>query len=277
MILLCKKNSFNTEIKERVIQLRPIPIEKSDNNLSNEMTKEQYLNSVQKQIEEVEEDLTQLEKEYDEKKNKLEKQIEQEKLAWEKEKEEKKNKQEKQIEQEKLAWEKEKEQLMQQAREQGFKAGFSEGKKQSLEKYKEQIQHINQLAELAEKDYQKTVEESTDTILQLSIHVAEKILDQALVDDPSLFKSVVNSALASINSHEEIAVYVHPNYYELLHQRKNELQQSVHGQATIKIYIDHDLDEKSCKIEHPFGQIDASIDTQLKEIHKILKNVNNGE
>jgi|SRR5690625_2984164 len=255
MILLCKKNSFNTEIKERVIQLRPIPIEKSDNNLSNEMTKEQYLNSVQKQIEEVEEDLTQLEKEYDEKKNKLEKQIEQEKLAWEKEKE----------------------QLMQQAREQGFKAGFSEGKKQSLEKYKEQIQHINQLAELAEKDYQKTVEESTDTILQLSIHVAEKILDQALVDDPSLFKSVVNSALASINSHEEIAVYVHPNYYELLHQRKNELQQSVHGQATIKIYIDHDLDEKSCKIEHPFGQIDASIDTQLKEIHKILKNVNNGE
>src|SRR5690625_7627406 len=128
---------------------------------------------------------------------------------------------------------------MQQAREQGFKTGFSEGKKQSLEKYKEQIQHINQLAELAEKDYQKTVEESTDTILQLSIHVAEKILDQALVDDPSLFKLVVNSALASINSHEEIAVYVHPNYYNLLLKRKNELQQSINLKAAIRIYIYH--------------------------------------
>src|SRR5690625_6911918 len=122
---------------------------------------------------------------------------------------------------------------MQQAREQGYKAGFTEGKKQMLEKYKEKTQHNNQLAELAEKDYQKTVEESTDTILQLSIHVAEKILDQALVDDPSLFKSVVNSALASINSHEEIAVYVHPNYYELLHQRKNELLQSVDRKSVV--------------------------------------------
>ncbi len=47
---------------------------------------------------------------------------------------------------------------------------------------------------------------------------------------------------------------------------KQEIEQTIGNQASLSIFPNKELAKYSCIIETPFGQIDASIDTQLTEL-----------
>lgn len=68
----------------------------------------------------------------------------------------------------------------------------------------------------------------------------------------------------------EVKVYVHPFYYEMLVQQKDELRAVFNQPTDIFIYPDEQLTENGCVIETPFGRIDASVDTQLQQIKQQL-------
>lgn len=67
---------------------------------------------------------------------------------------------------------------------------------------------------------------------------------------------------------------MHPNNYKLVTQQKKELDLFVDRDIKVSVYINETLTENSCLIEHQFGQLDASIDTQLHEIRKVLQEIN---
>ncbi|MFB4475339.1 flagellar assembly protein FliH, partial [Oceanobacillus caeni] len=54
---------------------------------------------------------------------------------------------------------------------------------------------------------------------------------------------------------------------------KQELTQLLENNLKLSIYVKEELDVNACIVEHPFGQIDASIDTQLSQIKQILQDV----
>ena len=109
--------------------------------------------------------------------------------------------------------------------------------------------------------------------MELAVHVAEKILKVQLNDEPKSFLPIVLSAIETIKDQSMVSIYLHPNNYEEVIQQKDELIRSLDGDTKVSIYIDHKLKEHACVIEHPFGQIDASIDTQLQQLRKALLDV----
>ena len=177
---------------------------------------------------------------------------------------------ESQIQLAKEKWEEEKLLLMEQVKQEGFQVGFEQGKNESLEQYSQLINEANLIIDAAKKDYQLTVEKSEETILQLAVYVAGKIMKQQLEHNPESFIPIVKEAISNIKDQRELSIFLHPDNYEYVLTQKNELERILDSKANLSIYVNEALEKDSCLIEHPFGKIDASIHTQLSKMHQVL-------
>jgi flagellar assembly protein FliH len=174
------------------------------------------------------------------------------------------------VQAEKEAWQTEKMKYIEAAKQEGFEAGFSQGKSESLAKYKEYLVKANQIIETAKRDYHAIIEQHVDAILEIAVQTAEKIIQQKLNDDPEVFLSIIKAAIKELNDQSEVAIYLHPNQYAFVVQHKDELASLLENNTKLSCYVSDELKENGCMIKHQFGQVDASIDTQLEELRYIL-------
>lgn len=180
----------------------------------------------------------------------------------------------KKIVQEKEKWEEEKQQLIAEAKEVGHQEGFAAGEKESLNQYAELLKKANDVVHSATTDYHDVLESSEEVILQLAIQSAEKIIQRVLEEKPEVFIDIVKTAIKDIKEQSIISIYVHPDNYELVLSQKDELSRLLDSESKLTILVKDNLKSNHCLIEHPFGQIDASIDTQLEQLRALLHEVN---
>ena len=167
-------------------------------------------------------------------------------------------------------WEQEKEQLIEVTKKEGYEEGVVLGKEEGKSQYKTLLHQANSIIESAQKDYFSTIDRNEETIIDLAIHTAEKILQQKISDEPEAILGLVKAAIQDIKDKSKIMIYLHPENYQYVLNQKNELLRILDNEANLSIYINEKLTENACVIEHPYGQIDASIDTQLGQIRQIL-------
>ena len=178
----------------------------------------------------------------------------------------------KSLEQQKNKWLVEKEDLKKIAFEQGRNEGYELGKAEGRELYHQLIEDANNTIFLAKKEFNEKLDSTEETMLALSIMVAEKILGRKLDDEPTLFLDVVKNAIKEVKEKAEIKIFVHPSQYPLLVENKHVLQTLTNNNQDLLIFMDSDLSEYACWIDSSAGRLDASIDTQLSEIkEKILQ------
>lgn len=175
------------------------------------------------------------------------------------------------ITREKEAWEITKQEEREVARKEGFQSGFAQGKKAVLEEYKDLLNQANAIAQTAEDDYHKTVAQHQMTVLQLAVQVSEKIICEKIKEDPTVFMAIVKQAIEQLIDKSNVAIYLHPDDYKIVQEQKEELEQLIDDDEVLSLYIEQDLQQGDCLIKHPFGQIDASIDTQLQQVKKALE------
>ena len=237
---------------ERLIGIRPIePINVEETNENQPMSFEDEKEMLDKEIQMLRANVTSLKQE---KENMLQSAKEEIKL-------------------EKEQWDQEKQLLVKQGYQEGYELGVAEGKMAAEKQYEQLIQEMNELEKTAIEDYHKKLEQSDHHIVDLSVNMAEKIIKEELATDPNLFLNIVIAAITEIKDQSQISIYVHPNNYQSLVKQKGELINTLDGDTKLSIFINKKMTENECLIEHPFGQIDASIDTQLQQIREILHQV----
>nr|WP_017753753.1 flagellar assembly protein FliH [Calidifontibacillus oryziterrae] len=178
-----------------------------------------------------------------------------------------------QIELEKQNWEVEKEHWIETAKQEGYAEGFEIGKEQALNEYKAIVDEAKRTVELCKNDYKKNIDQSELTILHLGLKTAEKIMGFTLDLNPDAFLNLVRRVIKEARDHQDIQVHVHPAYYDLVLSQREELRALLNNPtAQLYIYPNDELETTNCIIESSFGRIDASIDSQLKEMkHKLLQ------
>src|SRR5699024_6232203 len=238
-------NEFNNQapLNHKVISVKKINFDQKDEKRANQVNPEETKQFVQMEIDALEQELKSLERKKQSMIEEMSAYISREKEAWEITKEEEKAL----------------------AKEEGLKKGFDQGTVEAIEKYDGLLQEANKIVENAEKDYYKTVEKHQITVLQLAVQVAKKILQGEISEDPNTFLHLVENAIEQLIDTSNVAIYLHPNDHAFLHGRKEELEQLLDDDEILSLYIDQDLNEGDCLIKHPFGQIDASVDTQLTQ------------
>ncbi len=178
-----------------------------------------------------------------------------------------------QIQLEREQWEQEKQQLIEETTKNAYDEGHKQGKNDAFREYEELIEEARRIVETAQGDYYDKVEKSEETILNLGLKIAEKILGKKLEDDPSSFLSIVHSVIQEVKELEQLALYVHPDQYAIVIDQKSELDLIVDHHADLSIYPKNGLKPYQCYIESSFGRVDASIDSQLEEIRTKLFNM----
>lgn len=170
-------------------------------------------------------------------------------------------------------WKQEKEVLVKQGYQEGYDIGLVEGKQAAQEQYDDLMDQVNDLVHIAQKDYHATLEKSEHMIIDLAIATSEKIIKQKIAEDSEVFLEIVTAAIEEIKDQSVISIHLHPSNYELIMKQKSELSNSLDGDTKLSVYVDQKMIENKCLIEHPFGQIDASVDTQLEQIRDILHQI----
>ncbi|WP_042223771.1 flagellar assembly protein FliH [Oceanobacillus manasiensis] len=179
----------------------------------------------------------------------------------------------KEIEQARLSWEDEKKFLIEQASNDGYQDGFNKGKEEGWLAYEAKLDEVNQLTDRAMKEFEQTVEKSTDEIINIAIHTAEKIIDQHIKEEPTSFLQIIKKAIQELEDQSIISIYLNPKNYEIVVQQKEELLQILNDDTKLAIYLKDTIEENGCRIQHPFGELDIGIDTQLKQIREVLHEI----
>lgn len=152
------------------------------------------------------------------------------------------------------------------AHEAGFREGEAAGKAQAQDELRSAIERL--AASIAEIDrYRGQVLRHTeaDAVL-LAIAIARRVLRRELTVDPAAIQGLVRAALERLQSQEGCRVRMHPDYVPALRASIEELGMG----AKVEVIADPAQEPGAAVFEMPRGNLDASIDSQLREIERGL-------
>jgi len=153
-----------------------------------------------------------------------------------------------------------------QARREAFAEGVAAGRQQAEEQIRPAINGLAQaLAEIARlRDVIR--EESTGDLIRLAISIAARVIHRETSVDPDALAGLVKAAFAKVQSREINRVRMHPALEALV---RKSIEQCG-APANLVLTADAGLKSGEIFLETSQGVLDASVETQLREIERGL-------
>ena len=107
-------------------------------------------------------------------------------------------------------------------------------------------------------------------LLKLAVRIAEKLIGEELRTAPDVVIGIVREALCSVRRAENLVIQAHPADAVLLNERISALRNPAGLAREIEIVADASLARGDCIVESDIGIIDARLDTQLKNLERVL-------
>lgn len=149
----------------------------------------------------------------------------------------------------------------------GRDAGYDEGIKEA-ERLAEQLQRV---LDMAIEKRTAIIEDSETQIIELVLMIARKVVKVISENQKNVVINNVIQALRKLKTRGEVLVRVNLEDVELASDRIKDFTRMVENVRSVTVVEDSTVDKGGCVIETDFGEIDARISSQLKEIEdKIL-------
>lgn len=157
-----------------------------------------------------------------------------------------------------------------------YQNGIQVGIKQTEAKYQKDLQQIVNLFEMIgtsyEQDYQLFVEQQEQTLLDIILKIARKVVNVELQLNPEIINVVLRNSLMLLNEKQSVRVFVNPEDWMRVKDAIEALRLKMDLPENVEVMIANDISQGGCRIDFKSGSIDAEIDTQFDEIRrKILK------
>jgi type III secretion protein L len=107
-------------------------------------------------------------------------------------------------------------------------------------------------------------------VLKLAVKVAGKVIGEELRTTPETVASLAREALRTLQRAKTFVVQVHPADAPLLNERILVLRSAVGPTRDIEVVSNPSLLRGDCVVESDIGLIDARLETQLKNIERML-------
>jgi len=152
------------------------------------------------------------------------------------------------------------------AREEGRAEGEAQARAGAEEEVRSAIERLaNAVAEIDQ--YRALLLRQTESdAVRLSIAIARRVLRRELTVDPSAIEGLVRAALERLQSQESCRVRMHPDYVPALRASVERLGM----EGRVEIIPDAAQEPGAAVFELARGSLNASIDSQLKEIERGL-------
>jgi flagellar assembly protein FliH len=106
--------------------------------------------------------------------------------------------------------------------------------------------------------------------IQVSTAIAQRIIRRELTREPRIALDLVAEALRMATGTTEITLHVNPTDYEHLGAQINRLAETLAQLTPSDIVANPDISPGGCRIETKFGEIDHTIESQLRRIEQEL-------
>ena len=157
-------------------------------------------------------------------------------------------------------------QALEQARREGFAAGVAAGRREAEEQVRPAMDGLaRNLAEVAR--LRDTIrEEATHDLVRLAVSIAARVMHREVSLDPDALTGLVRTAFLKLQAREIQRVRMHPGLEPLV--RKS--MEQAGSPKNLLLAADSALKPGELFLETPQGILDASVDTQLREIERGL-------
>ena len=108
-------------------------------------------------------------------------------------------------------------------------------------------------------------EQAESDLVRLAIAIARKILGREITADPEVIAGVVKASLEKLRGQEILRIRLHPDYKTKVVENLSRF-----GAARAEVLGDPGCERGTVIFETTRGNLDASVDTQLREIERGL-------
>jgi flagellar assembly protein FliH len=148
----------------------------------------------------------------------------------------------------------------------GVREGEMAGRNQAAAELQPVIERLTRsIQEIANLRARLRREAEAD-VVQLALAIARRVIHREVTSDPDALRGLVLAALEKLQGQEISRVKVHPAHVATV---KSGLQQAVSG-GLLEVLADSSCELGSVIFETARGNLDASVDSQLREIERGL-------
>lgn len=173
------------------------------------------------------------------------------------------------IDEAKTAVEKAKESGYLKGHEEGFSKGYNEALKNEEDKKEPLIKNFNELEKIFSDSYLKKSQSNGTDYIEDAFELAKKIIYIELSKNDESYLNLYKKAAVHVNSAQKVTLKVGPRGYEAAQALRPKFEGSIDGLQDLEI-VSVGSDDGFCLLETPLGNVNASVDAQLKRAKKII-------
>ncbi len=156
------------------------------------------------------------------------------------------------------------EQRLREAYEKGIADGRQEARTAARTEYRDAIERLAQAAARLQEHRIQIRREAEEELVRLAIAVARRLIRRELTVDPESVHGIIRIALEKIQARDISRVRVHPSQSTGV----QEMLGRIAGAKNLEVVADPSLDLGDAVFETSRSDLDATIDSQLREIER---------
>ncbi|WP_059104613.1 flagellar assembly protein FliH [Shouchella shacheensis] len=167
------------------------------------------------------------------------------------------------------------EQVLDEARRKGYEEGYEEARKEVERRFSEQLKLAAAIVDRASKEREEALDRHEGLIIELAHELSYRVLSSAL-EEEEMLQAMLKQIVTEVREHRQVKLYVPPEWYERISDRKQELNQLLVASTELAIVPDGRLSPEGCIVQTSGGRMDASLDVQLIQLKEQLLTLKRG-
>lgn len=164
------------------------------------------------------------------------------------------------------------------ARQQGYQNGYQQGYQDGMREAEQTIsravrekeEEAKRVIEKVEAYRQELYQDLLDSVLSLSLDIAEKIINISLERDDLIYKEIAKKAILALESSSKITLRVSPSEYDRFFSQGGQWLGDELGGLPVEVMCDPLLGPGGCIAESEDGVINAGVQDQLQKLSRAL-------
>ena len=152
----------------------------------------------------------------------------------------------------------------------GFEQGQRAGEKLAAQSIEPTLQAFRTLLESIGEDRARLIEEHRQELIKIAFALACAVLHRALELAPEAVADVVEAALVKAGRSREVTLQLSPHDRQLVDQQMKRRHGDAWPAAALTIEEDESVGRGGCRLLTETGDIDATIETQLRVLKTML-------
>ena len=163
------------------------------------------------------------------------------------------------------------EEIEREAYEKGFAQGEKAGRQLGEQKLEINIRSVQQLLTQLGELREKVFEQEQEGLIGLALMVAEKVIHGELQSNEDVILNIAREVLSRTLQGEQMVIRLNPKDVQTFNERGQDLAEIKERFAHLRVQSDAQISRGGCIVTTAEGEIDASVENQLRMIrHEIV-------